>query len=93
MRWIAARKPPVRAPNTRSARSRPEHLSARARDELRGWVERHVVADDPYADVDLQRVDTEERTPLWTGAALALMVLSGIISITGLIILWRWLAG
>jgi hypothetical protein len=83
----------VRAPNVRATRSRPEPISSTARDGFRDWVARHVVADDPYGSEDLQKPAREEQSPLWIGVGLALMLLSGIISISGLIMLWRWLAG
>ena len=74
-------------------KSQPERLSTRARHWFRGWVARHIVADDPYDGEDLQPAGEEERTPFWTGAGLALMLLSAFISITGLMMLWTWLAG
>jgi len=74
-------------------KSQPEHLSARARRWFRAWVARHIVADDPYDGEDLQPVGEEERTSFWTGIGFALMLLSAVLSITGLIMLWRWLAG
>ncbi len=83
----------VRLPNVMLEKSQPEHLLTRARHWFRGWVARHIVADDPYDGEDLQPVGEEERTPVWMGAGFALMLLSAILTITGLMMLWRWIAG
>jgi hypothetical protein len=73
--------------------NRPKSLLTRIREQVRAWVARHIVADDPYEREDLRQVGEEERVPFWMGVRLAIMLLSAIISITGLIMLWRWLAG
>jgi hypothetical protein len=82
----------VRAPNLSLPRSQSESSSTRVH-RIHHWVSQHVVADDPYDDEDFQQVGTEESTPFWTGGGLALMLLSAFISITGLMMLWTWLAG
>ena len=73
--------------------SRPKSLSPRICEGMRAWVARHIVADGPYEREDLRQVGEEERAPFWMEVRLAIMLLSAIISITGLIMLWRWLAG
>ena len=57
-----------------------EPLSSRANDALKGWAERHVIADDPYDRDGQQQVSEEERTPIWLGVGLAAMLASGIIT-------------
>jgi hypothetical protein len=83
----------VRAPNVRPTTKRREPLSTQARERFRAWVARHIVADDPHDGEDLQPVGKQERTPFWMGIGLALMLLSAFITITGLMMLWRWIAG
>ena len=83
----------MRAPNVRLTTRQPDRVAARARDRLRSWVERHVLDDDPYGSEALQQGGTEDKTLLWRGVGLALMLGSALISITGLRLLWTWLAG
>jgi hypothetical protein len=81
----------VRAPNVRLTTRRAEPLLTKVRERFHAWVDRHIVADDPYDSEDLPQVGTDERSPNWTRLSLALMVLSAVISIIGLSMLWAWL--
>jgi hypothetical protein len=73
--------------------SQPEPLSTIARQWFHGWVERHIVADDPYDDPDVEPPAREKSGPGDVSLVLALFVVSGALSIIGLISLWRALAG
>ena len=86
-----AREPAVRNSNIPED-TEPQAISIRARQRLHGWLERHIVADEPYTGEDLQRDDTKERTSFSTGIGLALMLLSAILSIAGLAVIGARLA-
>jgi hypothetical protein len=63
---------------------------ARAKEAFQGFVEQHINADDPYDRDVIQQISKDERTPFWMGVALVLMLLSGLISLTTIImLLWE----
>jgi hypothetical protein len=79
--------------NSELVQSRPEARPTTVRHWFQGWVERHIVADDPYDDPGVEPPAREKSGPLEVGFVLALFALSGALSIIGLISLWRALAG
>ena len=83
----------MRVPDVRPNRSRPEPLSARAHHAFQAWLARHIVADDPYDGENIQQVLKDERTPVWMGVGLSVMLVSAILSITASAMPWEWLAG
>ena len=80
-------------PERELQRSQSEALSPTIRHWFQGWVERHIIADDPYDDPDVEPPAREKSGPLEVSFVLALFVLSGTLSIIGLISLWRALVG
>jgi hypothetical protein len=60
---------------------------------LHDWVERHIVARDPYDDEDQFPLASKKRSRGEAIMLLALFALSAITSITGVVLLWRIIAG
>jgi hypothetical protein len=60
---------------------------------LHDWVERHIVARDPYDHEDQVPLASKKRSRGEAIMLLALFALSAITSITGVVLLWRIIAG
>ena len=73
-------------------RSHSEALSPTIRHWFQGWVEQHIIADDPYDDPHVEPPARENSGPFEVSFVLALLT-SGTLSIIGLISLWRALVG
>jgi hypothetical protein len=70
-----------------------EPRPTRVRQRFHGWVQRHIIAADPYDDVHPSPRLRKKRSPVEAILVLGLFALSALISITGLAMLWMWVAG
>jgi hypothetical protein len=82
----------MHAPSRGIVRHQPKPLLATVLHRFHGWIERNIVARDPYDSVDQHPKTREKRSRVEGIILLALFTLSAIISVTGLILLWRIVA-